>query len=201
MCTNFFRFLGPWSLCIVILLGWSSAVAQSDRDALLGKAGLIIGFGIGGAVASTTTKTTQFGVTMETSMTKAAVSGDFKLGAGLGERVLLYWFGKTAWYNGDDSFGVGTQTSTIIALSGIGSSYWIARRISFSAGLGVTSLTSNRETAYGPGFVIGAEYEFARHWLIDFDVAFGKPDPDELPGIDRETSSVVAKVTLNWLYY
>jgi hypothetical protein len=197
----FFRLFSPLLLCIPILLSVSSAMGQSDRDALLGKDGLIIGLGIGGAVASTTTKTTQFGATTETTETKLAVSGDFKFGGGLGERVLLYWFGKTAWYNGSDSFGIATQTSTIIALSGIGSSYWITSKVALSGGVGVTSLTTNRETGYGPGFVVGAEYEFARHWLIDFDVMFGKPNPDEIPGIDRETSSVAAKVTLNWLYY
>ncbi len=201
MFERLIRLIGCLSVLVPALLVGSSAMGQSDPDALLGKDGLIIGLGIGGAVASTTTKTTQFGQTMEASTTKAAFSGDFKLGTGLGERVLLYWFGKTGLYNGDESFGAATQTSTIISQSGIGSSYWITRRIAISAGVGVTSLRSNRETAYGPGFVVGAEYELARHWLIDFDVMFGRPNPDQLPGLERETNSVVAKVTLDWLYY
>ena len=189
------------SVVAILLLGISSSMAQSDRSSLLGKDGLIVGIGLGGGVVSTTVKTTQFGETTEASESSAALAGDFKLGAGLGERVLLYWFGKTAWYNGADSFGAATQTSTITAVSGIGSSYGITSRVSLSGGVGVTTLTNNRETSYGPGFVVGAEYEFARHWLIDFDVLFGAPNPDGVPGIDRETSSMVAKVTLNWLYY
>jgi hypothetical protein len=179
----------------------SKGQAQDQEESLLGKEGLIIGIGLGGGYLSTTTRTTQFGETSETTVDNLAVTGDFKFGAGLSDKVLLYWFGKSGFFNGEDSFGVGTQTSTIVALSGVGASYYLGRRISISGGVGVTSLTSNRQTAWGPGFVVGGEYEFARHWLIDLDFLFGQPQPDELPGIDRTTNTFLVKATLNWLYY
>jgi hypothetical protein len=196
-----------WILTIALGIATSMTVgnrpiaAQSAESGLLGKDGLIVGIGIGGGWVSTTVQTTQFGETTETKQSNPSVAGDFKFGAGLGERVLLYWFGKAGGYNGPDSFGTGTQTSTVVALSGIGASYWITQRIALNGGVGVSSLTSNRETDFGPGFAVGAEYEFARHWLFDFDVMFGRPDPDDIFGLDRKASTFVAKLTLNWLYY
>jgi hypothetical protein len=178
-----------------------SVQAQSGESGFLGKQGVIIGLGLGGAFTSISTETTQFGVTSDVSVSSAALAGDFKFGLGLSEQVLLYWFGKSGLYHGEDSFGVATKTATVVALSGIGASYYLTRRMSVAAGLGVISLTNNRQTAWGGGLAVGTAYEVASHWMIELDLVFGQPKPDELPAIERSTSSLLVKCTLNWLYY
>jgi hypothetical protein len=176
--------------------------AQQNRESLLGKDGLILGFGIGGGLASIRTEeSVESGTTTSGTTTEPALAGDFKFGSGLSERVLIYWFGKSALYNGPEGFGAGTKTATVLAISGIGASYFIARRVGVGGGIGAASLTWNRQTDWGLGLAVGTEYEFARHWLIGVDVIYGTPKPDEPPGVDRSVTTFVVKATLNWLYY
>ena len=56
-------------------------------------------------------------------------------------------------------------------------------------------------STYGPGFTVGAEYELKRHLLLNFDVVYGLPKPDDLAGVDRESTTLLARVTVNWLHY
>lgn len=121
-----------------------------------------------------------------------AFSPDIRIGYAPTNKLMLYAFGVDSWFNytqqmlsaygGQELYGEESWTINS-SLSGVGASYYLkpeAPAWIFSGGLGIAQLKAygnNAPTATfsGFGFMLGAGYEFRKHWSAEFNFVYENP--------------------------
>lgn len=150
---------------------------------------------LGAGPAATRYNHSSFGVSGP-STTNLAVGTDFKIGHAFSDQLLVY-------YSNDASFFAPEGTGVDLVgsgMSGLGATYFIETRspspfVHGSFGIAAwNELAANgvTEAEAGLGISIGGGYEFARHWLLDVDIVYGRPGG---------RSITTLRTAINWLLY
>jgi hypothetical protein len=135
------------------------------------------------------------------SETKTAFATDFKIGYAPSNQLLIY-------YSNDASFfSPATDYLASSGLTAIGASYFLKPEgpsFFFQGSLGLSAYNmidtgdaTSVDGMTGIGLALGAGYEFARHWLVDLDLVFGRMDQDFGGSFNTRT----IRVAFNWLLY
>ncbi len=126
--------------------------------------GFVLGFGTGAGSL----------VALEGSGTLTGLQTDLKIGAGVSDRVLVFYSGKQLWVSVGDALLTAALPSVAVAyytrpsgpspfLTG-GAGVWLLGAVgSELTGIGVM----------GPGAFVGAGYEFGRHAALEVDAGIG----------------------------
>jgi hypothetical protein len=187
------------SLAVVVTaIGCLCAGGASAFDGK--RSGFVLGFGAGAGWTSFT-RTVDTGTYSESSdrQDKLSVGTDFKIGAGIGDRFLLYYVNRVAWFQVEDAFFDKDLKYAAVGL--LGASYYFgdASPSFYLLGLvGTSNWVSFDDGGSMMGFGVGAGagWEFTRHWSVEATVNWGNPGEDWV-----ETSVFSFLVTLNGLAY
>ena len=139
--------------------------------------GFVIGIGVGPGMTSYT-------IGNSDRESKFALASDFKIGAGISEKLLVYYVSRVSWFSHD------LPTETVTAANGIGlvgSSYYFKTDVPSFYVLGSVGLSSwsypfesTSDTWTGLGVSVGAGYEFAKHYAAEATVNWGNPGSDNV---------------------
>ena len=138
--------------------------------------GFIIG-GLGG-IAANAWKELRNDVTYADG-TNIALHIDLRIGGGFkGDKFMLYYWDVMNWLT--PIFIAGDTTDfTISGITGIGVSYYFkptSPSLYINAGTGISMWYRYIDgIIFGPGFMGGIGYEFARHWSVECGVMWGHP--------------------------
>jgi hypothetical protein len=156
-------------LLTVVLVAVAAVPAHAFDNA---RKGFVLGFGFGPGYLSAEHKIELNGVPPFTSSEdNGAMSVNFKIGAGLSDRFLLFVLSQTTWFSSDSGLNLKDETVSPNVF-GVGASYYLnAEEPSFyvTAGVGGSSWDTplGGEPRYGYGFVGGLGYEFRRFWHFE----------------------------------
>ncbi len=192
----------------VFLINATNAFAWDGK-----RKGFIIGVGAGGGLASY--KPYVIFADNETSegerTSKFAFMSDFKIGFAPSNQVALYWMSKVAWFGYTleyhDQFIDIRQSYTIAnGIGGVGCAYYFQPEGPspyVTAGLGFSSwdapFEENSDGITGSGFVLGAGYEFSKHWSLEGNLTWGSPNEKDDEELGFKTLAV--RITVNVLGY
>lgn len=170
-------------------------------DALGQRKGFVIGVGVGPGITSYTYEA--FGATSDRE-TKITFMSDFKIGFAPSNDLALYWMSKVSWFSTETVIAGGDKIFFTNGFGGLGATYAlksVSPSFFLNGGLGFSTWSAPLDTdridsQIGLGLVLGVEYEFAKHWILDFDLLWGKPSDESL------TTNVIGfKLTLNYFHY
>ena len=191
------------TVAIVVLLGvcaFGAAALDQKRQ------GFILGAGVGGGLVSFT-QTVEFLGFSSTSPRESdlAFRSDFRIGAGLSERFLLYWSSRVSWFGMQNALG--DEVIVTNGIGGLGLSYYFKREavspyLTASAGYSTWGLPFEPEASdwFGLGGTVGMGYEFAQGWSFEVVANAGNPSETER-GLTATTNALGVSVTINGLAY
>jgi hypothetical protein len=190
------RFPPILSLFVIAL----TMVPTGDAGAFDGsRRGFVLGLGAGWGQAEQTLSGALGDMSFEASSKYSGVATDFRIGGGLSEQWLLYWTSQQVFFSSGNthfSQGIGAVGAT-----------WYSRpeapALLLEGGVGVGGLADLEGGGSDTGFgiLLGAGYEFARHWQLEATWFYAGVDAsgrDEF-GVDASLSTV--RVTLCWMGY
>lgn len=170
--------------------------------------GFVLGLGAGGGLASFKTTTRSFEGERQNDF---ALMTDFKAGFAPNQQLAIFWMSKVSWFGRDYTIITGPFSSEKVSFTvangvgGLGMSYYFRPEGSspyVTGGLGFSSwgtpFEEGSEALYGFGFVLGAGYEFAKHWSLEANLALGRPDNEDF---NYGINTLAARVTINVLGY
>lgn len=171
--------MARWGVAIAAVIVLSSNAAADDK-----RQGIVIGGGVGPGVASLSFPDAD-------RQNYIGVATDITLGYGLSSQLLVYAMSRIVWFDLDGQL-------TFSETAGLGVSYFLsdsAPSLFVAAGVGAAVFVqpgSDTDNQIGIGGLVGIGYEFKRHWLVEVDVAYNKPD-------DFSSTTIMTK--LNFYYY
>jgi hypothetical protein len=181
------------------------------------RGGFVLGFGVGPAVTSYTQALYAVdGTEMWTSdrINRFGIGTDFKIGGGIGKRLLLYYVNRVSWFTLDD----GNDTIFANSVGLLGASYYFRNASPSFYILGLVGLSTwdapfeeNWNALVGLGLGAGLGWEFSRHWSLEATFNWGDPGGEQLPTTDEygnligysewELNPVSIMITVNGLAY
>ncbi|MEE9270542.1 MAG: hypothetical protein V3V49_09815 [Candidatus Krumholzibacteria bacterium] len=208
------RSLFVGSILGVMLITAGTARAFDER-----RSGFILGFGIGPSVTSFTQETrfSFFTTTIEKIPRESefGLATSFKIGAGIGEQVMIYYVNNVSWFSVVDSTvrttsNVAVINDVIIANSVglVGISYYFEETVPSPYVMGVLGVSvwdapfeDGSSALVGFGLGAGVGWEFKPHWSLEAMVNWGKPS-DTLPFLgETEINAVSFVITIAGLAY
>ena len=170
------------------------------------RTGFILGFGAGPSVTSFT-QTLSYGSDSYTSdrENKLSLATDFKIGAGVNERLLIYYINRTNWFSIENIIG----DSVIIANSAglLGMSYYFNETspspyIHGLVGISTWDAPFEDDSDAWIGFGIGAGfgYAFTQHLSFEASINYGNPGDSE-GGLEVKSNALSFCATINVLNY
>jgi opacity protein-like surface antigen len=181
--------------------------------------GFILGFGLGGGMASFTQTLEHAGLSATSDReNKGAFATDFKIGAGLNEQFMIYYVARSSWVSVENKLWVfGTDDVQIVPLDekitilsqvgGLGATYFLSEESSSAYFLGAIGLgswsspfESGGSTWLGIGLTGGVGFEFAKHWSAEATVSWSEPS-DEEGGLKAESNVISVLVTIQGTAY
>lgn len=191
-----------WILSFIILMIFQN-LCQDDLFAQNGmRKGFILGIGVGPGFIKYRGEYENFGlISIGEEKSRLTVMSDFKIGYAPNDNLAIYWMSKVSWFNRETSFD---KELTISGVAGLGASYYLNSEfpsLYFNGGVGYSTwgtldFPQGNSTYLGLGFVIGAGYEFAKHFSVEGNISWGRPNEDFF------SYNVYAfRITLNYLLY
>ncbi|MDH3197985.1 MAG: hypothetical protein OEO21_07070 [Candidatus Krumholzibacteria bacterium] len=190
------------AIALLTLLAASSAEAFDGN-----RKGFILGFGLGGGMASFTQTVELTGQPEQTSdrESKGAFATDFKIGGGFNEQFLLYYVARSSWFSITNALN--EKVTILNQVGGVGATYFLSEASSSAYFLGAiglgtwsTPFESGGSTWLGIGLTGGAGFEFAKYWSVEGTVSWSNPS-DEEPGIKAKSNVVSVLVTIQGTAY
>jgi opacity protein-like surface antigen len=174
---------------------------QSVGRSYTSRRGFLIGVGAGVGRTSYKPSDAHFGASIPADRARQrSLVTDVKLGYAPSERWAFYWMSKVSWFRVE---GLEDDIVLTNGFGGLGMTYplrTVARPLALNAGIGFSSWSAPFEgdvdSMYGLGLVLGTEYEFSPHWLLDADLMWGRPSQD---GVSLHALGF--KLTINYLWY
>ena len=182
----------------VLAFAWiaaSSGLLLAPGEGVAQRKGFILNLGIGGGSFSA-------GAAEGGPRNSATgITTDFKIGWAPSDQVLLYYSNDAAFFS-DPTFD--DDVINVSGLTGFGATWFVRPAapsfyVGGSIGVSTWAFISNdgdSDAITGSGFAITGGYEFARHFMIDADVVFGRPG-DEFGRLSTRT----IRLAINWLLY
>lgn len=175
------------ALLFALLSVWSLHAHAFDGQ----RSGFMMNLGAGMGQAKLTAEAMGF----EVSNDEIGFGTDFRLGGGISENTLIYYFNRTIFYSVDDY-------SFVNGMSGAGVSYFFDTYapgfyVSGGLGMGVWMDLEESESESGWGFMIGGGYEFAPNFTIEASYLSAKVAEED--GVDLSISNI--QVFVSWLAY
>ena len=183
-----------------ILLAASCVLIAASASALdNNRRGFVIGAGLGWGSAKQTLETSGGGINLSANATSGGLATDFRVGAGLNERWLLYYTNQQVFFRAAD-------TDFAQGITGAGATYFFQPQspsllIDFALGAGVLWNADANESDSGFGVLLGLGYEFARHFQIKADWYYTELGKDTIGETEVTASFGTFRITLNWLGY
>lgn len=188
-------------LCLALTLLFIDAPTAQAFDGY--RRGFVLGGGLGPGVLFGKQSVRGFGESAQSDWeSEFALVTDFHIGAGINDKLVLYYSSRVNWfwpYDGGTTLtnGIGTVALNIYTEPTAPSVY-------FTVGLGLTSLDApfedDAEASYGPGFRLGVGTEFNPHWSMEFALTYGTVD-DDFGGITIETDMVSLQIVAIGMAY
>jgi len=127
---------------------------------------------------------------------------DFKIGAGLSPKTVLYYTNRALWYKPDPLVSAGLGESLVNGMSAVGVTQFLNPQapspfVSGAIGIGVLTDSDASESETGLGFTVGVGYEFAKSWIAEATYMHAKVA--EEAGVDLSVSNLA--VTISWFAY
>lgn len=166
-------------ICLAATLLLVSASTAQAFDGY--RRGFVLGGGLGPGLLLAKQKVEGLGFSAESEWdNEFALVTDFHIGAGLNDKLVLYYSSRVNWFWPLDggttlSNGIGTVAINIYTQSTAPSAY-------FTVGLGLSTLDApfeeGAEASYGPGMRLGVGMELNPHWSMEFALTYGRADED-----------------------
>lgn len=168
--------------------------------------GFILGGGLGTGLTSFTQTVEIMNVeTTSDRENRLPLVTSFVIGAGINNKFMLYYYNKVSWFSIENVLGDDVVISS--GVGGLGITYYLepkAPSVFIVGGAGASSWSapfeSDTDYWWGPGFMLGAGYEFSPHWSIEADVALGWPSYEE-GGTAARSNVFSLMVAFNGLAY
>ncbi len=161
--------------------------------------GFILGFGVGPSYLNTSVKFNDG--SRENIFNKATFLTDFTIGAGINEKLLIYYSSKVRWFS-EEGFD-GDNIVLTYGLGGLGATYFLSETIIspfVTAGIGFSSMNApfeeDVEAETGIGLYIGGGYQFKNHFLVQANLGYGNDGDDIFP-----FRTFTFDVSVNYLLY
>jgi hypothetical protein len=201
-------------------LGWIALVAAAlPAHAFDGRrSGFLMGFGVGPVLttgyARTLTRADGSEIWSKDAGSDFGLVTDFRIGAGIGDRFLLYYLGRVSVF----TFDLGYDAAFLNTMSRVAASYYFrdgSPSFYVLGNVGVSSWTvffeGDWDTPAGLGAGAGVGWEFSRHWSLEAAVNWGESTDDEVPppgwfshdpsNLNVETAAWSFLITFNGLVY
>ncbi len=208
------------SLFVGSILGVMLIAAGTARAFDEQRSGFILGFGIGPSVTSFTQETINFGFFTPTTTqntpreSEFGLGTSFKIGAGIGEQIMIYYVNNVSWFSVVDSVRTPSNTlltnDVIIANSVglVGISYYFEETSPSPYVMGLIGVSvwdapfeEGASALVGFGLGAGVGWEFKPHWSLEATVNWGKPSDVLLIFGEVEVNAVSFMITIAGLAY
>jgi hypothetical protein len=178
------------------LVGVITLAFVDSAQAFNGKRkGFILGGGLGLGL-TTYTQSLDDGVIEITGdrENKLALNSDFRLGWAIDSLWEVYYFSKVSWFGFDNALGENVTISSGVGGIAVRRYFGVEGRAAFvNGGIGLSSWSApfedNSDSWTGLGIMVGAGYEFARHWALEVDLNWGAPQ-EESGGVTAKTKAL-----------
>ncbi len=188
----------PWIFSLLVIA--LTLAPAGDADAFDGsRRGFVLGFGAGWGQAEQTLSGSLGGMSFDATSEYSGVATDFRIGGGLSDQWLLYWTSQQVFFSSENTtFGQGIGAVAVT---------WYSRpeapALLLEGGVGVGGLADLEGGGSDTGFgiLLGAGYEFARHWQLEATWVYASVDAEGLETFGFDASLSTVRVTLCWMGY
>lgn len=185
----------PLKSAVLIALLFTAAPAFAFDDQ---RSGFILGVGAGFHLLHDNITTNGYNLT---SKSEAGLATSFKIGAGITDRILIYYVRNASWFSAPYG-NTGKNAIYTIGLSGIGTTIFMAPTAPsgyFLAAVGSGDISAPFENATpntGSALMLGGGYEYRKNLMFEGTVL-----ATSIPSGNVTLKSASLQFTINYLFY
>lgn len=177
---------------ILLTIGEAQAFDGSRR-------GFILGLGAGWGEARQALSVTLGDMEFDASSDHSGIATDFRIGGGVSDQWLLYWTSQQVFF--DSGGGAMAQGIGAVGATWYSRAEAPALLLEGGVGLGGVADLDGGGTDTGFGIMLGAGYEFARHWQLEATWSHTEAGSVGLGEFGADASLSTVRVTLCWMGY